>query len=185
MAAQYHPAPEADACFQCMWHTLKDFSKDIKNNRPRPPVICNTSNQNSNRQSCDRCINTTHDPCEKVSPNPLLIEGLLPAHPPRLKDILIPSQIAEGMRGDSYDLFDLLTWADSVRDHTVTIAGQPPRAFWTAEEKTAILKVSEVLFKAFKTAEKAHRIEHGIKVGKMARAAVRNDSNHDCDETMH
>jgi hypothetical protein len=79
------------------------------------------------------------------------------------------------MRGDAYDLFDLLVWADCVRGHTVTIRNQQEQAYWTPAEKKEILKAGEALFKAFKAAEKLHRVEHKINVGKTARKTVRYD----------
>lgn len=89
------------------------------------------------------------------------------------------------MRGDAYDLFDLLTWADRVRDHTIAIGGQPAQAYWEATEQEKILEAGEMLFKAFKAAEKTHRNEHGLDVGKAARKKVRYDAKHDWDKTMH
>ena len=84
----------------------------------------------------------------------------------------ISSQIAGGMLGDVYDLFDLLAWVDRVRDHTIAVGAQAPQDFWTLEEKREILKTGIRLFKAFKKAEGEHRKEHKIDVGREKRRAV-------------
>ena len=76
------------------------------------------------------------------------------------------------MLGDVYDLFDLLTWMDRVRDHTVAVGNQAPLDFWTSLEKREIQKAGLDLFKAFKKAEIEHRKEHKIDVGKEKRRTV-------------
>lgn len=77
--------------------------------------------------------------------------------------------------GDYHDMFMLLQWCDVVlrRRRTITSANSTVSIkMWNDNEKRVLLQMAVDFMSAFKAVEKAHRIEHGLDVGKMERQAT-------------
>ena len=155
--------PEHDACLQCTWRTLFHWKRDLAHITARPTVQCEIE---GTRSYCNACVRL-HDACENVR-SALPISSITDT-----TDHL--QQIAEFLEGDHRDLFALLRWGDEIIARRTMVQhgnASVSMRLWTDEEKRQLMRAGIDLFAAFKDIEKAHRVEHGLDVGKRRRQQV-------------
>ena len=84
-------------------------------------------------------------------------------------------QIADILEGDHRDLLALLHWCDDIIGRRTMIQhgnAWVSMRLWTDDEKRQLMRPGISLFASFKDVEKAHRVEHGLHVGKQRRQQV-------------